>query len=365
VTSNAFINNSRGHGGGWNRGYGYGGYGRYGLGYGRYGYGLGRFGYGGFGYPYGGYYGYGYPYRYGFGSGLLTGLLFGLGGWGYGYGGYGGYGYGGYGGYGNWGYGYPGYGYGSGYGYPSYGYGFGGYCYPSYGYSGYSLGYGSGYGYSPYATYVSTATPVVTASTTSAQVAATTPGSGNFAEQGEAAFKSGDYEQAAYAFQHAVIDNPQNPVLILMHAQALFATGKFPEAAGATEAALNQLPKDQWGVVVANYKELYGQSGDYTTQLRALEAAVKSKPNDPALRFLLGYHYAYLGYPRQAVDQLNQVITLAPSDELAKQVRDEMQARLPAPANAAPAAPVVTPAAPVPPAPLSPVPTAPLPSAST
>jgi cytochrome c-type biogenesis protein CcmH/NrfG len=285
-----------------------------------------------------------------------------LGGWGYGYGGYGGYGYGGYGGYGNWGYGYPGYGYGYGSGYGS-GYGFGGYCYPSYGYGGASLGYGSGYGYSPYSTVVATTTPVVTAATTSAQVAAATPGSSNFADQGEAAFKSGDYQQAAYNFQHAVIDNPQNPVLILMHAQALFATGKFADAAGATEAALAQLPKDQWGVVVGNYKELYSRSDDYTTQLRALEAAVKSKPDDPATRFLLGYHYAYLGYPRQAVDQLNQVVTLAPSDEMAKQVRDEMQAKLPAPVNAAPSAPVVTPAVPVPPAPLSPIATPPSASA--
>jgi hypothetical protein len=316
------ISNNYAHGG-----FQTGGFNRLGNQYGRYGYGLG---YGLRGNPYGYGWGYGYPYYgYGFGRGLWSGLLYGLSG----YGGYGGYGYGG--GYGNWGYGYGG-GYGNwGYGYP--GYGYGGYCYPSYG--GYG-NYGMGYGYSPYANVVTSAP--VTAVTTTAEVPASTASASNsFAQQGEAAFKSGDYSAAAYAFQHAVVDNSQNPVLILMHAQALFASGKFQEAAGATQAAMTQLPKDQWGVVVSNYREFYGKIGDYTTQLRALEAAAKDKPNDPAIRFLLGYHYGYLGYPQQAVDQLKQATSLAPDDTISKQLRDEMQSKLPTPSI--PAAPVVPP----------------------
>ena len=108
---------------------------------------------------------------------------------------------------------------------------------------------------------------------------------------------------------------------------------------------MSQLEKNQWGTVVGNYRELYGKAGDYTVQLRALEAAVKAKSADPAMRFLLGYHYAYLGFPQQAVDQLNQAVTLAPQDEMAKQLRDEMQSKLPTPAipAAAPAAPAIPP----------------------
>ena len=190
-----------------------------------------------------------------------------------------------------------------------------------------------------------TAAPVtvapVTVVSTSPPVVSTTTGTTNFAEQGEAAFKAGDYNGAAYAWQHAVIDNQQKPVLILMHAQSLFAVGKFEEAAGAVQAAMGQLPNDQWGVVAGNYRELYGRVDDYTTQLRALEAAVKSKPSDPAMRFLLGYHYGYLGFPQQAVDQLNQAVSLAPQDQLAAQLRDEMQAKLPK--AVVPAAPLVPP----------------------
>ncbi|MBS0202780.1 MAG: hypothetical protein JSS49_07755 [Planctomycetes bacterium] len=74
---------------------------------------------------------------------------------------------------------------------------------------------------------------------------------------------------------------------------------------------------------------------------------MKAKPADPALRFLLGYHYAYLGYPQQAVDRLNQVVAAAPQDELATQLRDEMQAKLPKPATTTPATLSAPAAAPV------------------
>jgi tetratricopeptide (TPR) repeat protein len=151
----------------------------------------------------------------------------------------------------------------------------------------------------------------------------------SFADKGEAAFKSGDYSGAAYAWKHAVVDTPENPVLGLMLSQALFATGKYDEAAGMAQAAMSQLPKDKWGVVVANSRELYGNYQDYTNQLRTLEAAARAKPNDPAMRFLLGYHYAYLGYPQQALDQLNKVLSIAPNDEGTKQLRDELQSKVP------------------------------------
>ncbi|HVC97470.1 MAG TPA: hypothetical protein VND64_27555, partial [Pirellulales bacterium] len=61
--------------------------------------------------------------------------------------------------------------------------------------------------------------------------------------------------------------------------------------------------------------------------LRALEAA-RTKQDSPALRFLLGYHYAYLGFPQQAVRELDKALKLNPQDELARQLRDSMKAKL-------------------------------------
>lgn len=289
------------------------------------GWGGGRGGWGwrrGGGYPYFGYGLYGFPL-----------LSFGLGGYGgYGYGGYGGYGYGGYGGYGggygNWGYGYPAYGDG----------------YASYGYDPYAAGYGqyaavdpgyvdpNAYGAAVYPP-ATAALPPDAVATTAAPVVDGTANLG-WTDKGEAAFKAGDYNAAVYNLRHALVDDPENPVVVMMLGQALFATGKVEEAAGATQAAMHVLPKEQWGVVVSNYKELYGNPQDYTTQLRTLEQAVRDKPDSPALRFLAGFHYAYLGFPQQAIDQLERVLKLAPQDEAAKLLRDEMRSKLSQPAGA-------------------------------
>lgn len=258
--------------------YGYGGYGGYGYG-------------GGYGNYYRGY-GY-YPYRYNYGYRclpLLTlgwGYGLGLGGYGLGYGGLGGYGYGGYGNY--------------------------------------------GYGYSPVTTYYSVP---VTGTTVQNVDPATIADDGttnalDFAGQGEIDFKAGKYKEAVRDFRHALVDDPENGAYVMLLGQALFANGQYDEAAGATQQAAQMLPQDKWGTVVANYREIYTNIGDYTKQLRTLEKARDEKPDDPAMHFLLGWHYGYLGYPKQAVRELDKTLALAPKDEVAKKVRDAMAEKLP------------------------------------
>ena len=90
--------------------------------------------------------------------------------------------------------------------------------------------------------------------------------------------------------------------------------GRYDEAAGATQAAMQMLPEDKWGVVIANYTHLYGNIQDYTDQLKALEKARDAKPDSPALHFLLGFHFGYLNYPKQAVKELDKALTMAPKD---------------------------------------------------
>lgn len=230
-----------------------------------------------------------------------------------------------------------GYGYGYNYGYPYYGrsyrrifpyYGYGGIGYYGYGFSPYSYG---NYGY---------ATAPAVAAQPAAQPATTA--SGPFAQQAELEFKDRNYKAAIKSWRHALVDDPQNGVLVLMLAQALFADGQFDEAAGAVQQGLSLLPDDQLGVVVSNYKELYSSVQDYTNQLRALEKAAKAEPDEPAKLFLLGYHYGYLGYPTHAIKKLDQLLKIAPEDQMAHRLRDLMAAKSPAteekPAPDAPAA---------------------------
>lgn len=158
-------------------------------------------------------------------------------------------------------------------------------------------------------------------------------------DKGEAAFRAGDYKTAVSYWKHAVVDDPQNGMLTMLLAQSLFATGQFNAAAGATQTAMRLLPEDKWGTVIEKRAELYAETRTYLDQLLALDKAAKSQPNDPSLRFLAGFHYAYLGYPKAALDNLEKGLKLAPQDELAHKLRDDMQAKLPAPAAPTPQPP--------------------------
>jgi hypothetical protein len=223
----------------------------------------------------------------------------------------------GFGGFGLWGFGYPYWGYG--YGYGGYGYG-----YPAYGYNyyGYGNGYGSGYGYGNGNAYLAAAPP-----DTNPELDA--PAAGNFIDQGEVDFKAGKYQTAARDWQHALVEDPKNGAVMMLLAQSLFAMGQYDEAAGATQAGMQMLPEDKWGVVVSNYSQLYGNIQDYTDQLKTLEKARDAKPDAPALHFLLGFHFGYLGYPKHAVKELDKALTLAPKDLGSRKIRDIFAAKWP------------------------------------
>jgi tetratricopeptide (TPR) repeat protein len=159
-----------------------------------------------------------------------------------------------------------------------------------------------------------------------------------FVRQGEEAFKARDYNTAVRHWRHALVDEPKNATLVMMLAQAHFAAGEYDEAAGATQAAMALMPPEKWGVVVENYAELYSDSQDYVDQLQALEKAIKEDTKNPALRFIVGFHYGYLGYPVEAVRELDKLLELAPKDQAGRKLRDLMAegAKKKSPAGAEP-----------------------------
>jgi tetratricopeptide (TPR) repeat protein len=141
-----------------------------------------------------------------------------------------------------------------------------------------------------------------------------------FVSKGEAEFKAGHYTSAVQAWRHALVDDPKNGGVVLMLSQGLLAVGQYDEAAGSAQYALSLLPADKWGTVVTRYKELYGNYQDYTDELKRLEKARDTTPESPALHFLLGYHFGYLGYPKHAVKELDKTIELAPKDDTARKL---------------------------------------------
>jgi tetratricopeptide (TPR) repeat protein len=207
---------------------------------------------------------------------------------------------------------------GLGFGYPfGFGYGYGGY-----GYGGYGYGSNAGYGAMTISTFSPTGAPGTAI---------------DYAALGDQAFKAGRYDDAIHYWQHALLNDPQNAGLVMLLGQAYFATQRFDVAAGAVQQGMQMLPSEKWGLVVQNYAELYSGNQAYTNQLRALERARSQKPDSPALRFLLGYHYGYLGYPQQAVQELDVVVKLNSHDTIAGQLRDLMRSKLSPSGTTAPA----------------------------
>ncbi|MEX0678108.1 MAG: hypothetical protein WD063_13585 [Pirellulales bacterium] len=156
---------------------------------------------------------------------------------------------------------------------------------------------------------------------------------------GEQAFRAGRYQDALREWQHAMVDNPNNGAVLLLISQGLFALGQYDAAANSVQMAMQMLPENEWDGVVKNYSQIYLNVQDYTDQIRSAEKARDAKPDDGAIRFLLGYNFGYLNYPKQAVRELDKALDIEPKDAGAQKLRDMFakQAGLPArPPAAAP-----------------------------
>ena len=192
------------------------------------------------------------------------------------------------------------------------------------GWGGYGYGGYGGYGYGSYPTvsYDNAAPPTADQQQASSERVAA----------GEQAFQAGQYQQALRDWRHAMVDDPNNGGVVLLMSQALFALGQYNDSAGAVQMAMQMLPENEWGTVGTNYTQLYPNIQSYTDELKSLEKARDAKPDDPAIRFLLGYHFGYLGYPQQAVRELDKALDLQPKDLGAQKLRDifAVQAGLPA-----------------------------------
>jgi len=150
-----------------------------------------------------------------------------------------------------------------------------------------------------------------------------------FLRQAEAAFRNGNYDEAVRLANHAAIEMPRNGRVFLFMGQALFAMGQYGPAAGAIHQGMALLDPSEWGSVVRNFRNYYGNANDYTEQLRKLERFVADKPDAAYAHFLVGYHYGYLGYPEQARNELNQAVALESRDELAGKLLEQFGGEAP------------------------------------
>ena len=135
-----------------------------------------------------------------------------------------------------------------------------------------------------------------------------------------AAFKKADYAAALAGCDKAVKLSPDDSVLHEVRALALFALGRYPEAAATLNAVLAAAPGMDWTTMSG----LYGSVDDYTRQLRKLEDFCRGNPDSAAGNFVLAYHYLVGGHADMAADALRVVVAKQPGDVVAKRLLDSL-----------------------------------------
>ncbi len=128
-----------------------------------------------------------------------------------------------------------------------------------------------------------------------------------------AAFKLSQFDMALKVVNQGIYEYPNEPVLHEFRALVLFAKGDYQPAAATMHSVLVVSRGWDWATMIS----VYGDVDVYTTQLRALEGAVKKNPDDGANRFLLAYHYLTAGFIEPAARMLRKVVVLVPTDRLA------------------------------------------------
>ena len=136
------------------------------------------------------------------------------------------------------------------------------------------------------------------------------------------AFMQGDYKTALAQVDQAIAQVPNDTVLHEFRGLALFALGRYKEAAAADYAVLSAGPGWDWTTLSA----LYPNVDVYTEQLRALEQYAKSHPAASEARFLLAENYLTCGYTDAAAAQLKAVVQLNPKDQLSAQLLNSISA---------------------------------------
>jgi tetratricopeptide (TPR) repeat protein len=139
-------------------------------------------------------------------------------------------------------------------------------------------------------------------------------------DEGLAKFKDGQYIPALSEFNASLKELPGDVVVHEVRSLALFAIGDYKAAAAGLNSLLSSAPGMDWTTM----SSLYGNSEDYTKQLRKLEQFCKSNPTDPSAHFVLAYHYLVTDSKDAAIDALKVVVANQPKDVTATRMLDAL-----------------------------------------
>ncbi len=143
--------------------------------------------------------------------------------------------------------------------------------------------------------------------------------SGRRLQAGLEHFRAGDYRAAASAFRLAAESDQGDPAAAVYAAHALFAVGRYRDAAGYLRHAFDMQPK----IALLDYdlREDYGVEGDFEVHLTALENALRDDPRNTDRLLLLAYVCCFSGQRDRADGLLREARRLGSGDRLIQQLQ--------------------------------------------
>lgn len=142
-------------------------------------------------------------------------------------------------------------------------------------------------------------------------------------EPARRALGEADYEIAAAELEQLPAVVQESGESQLIRSAALLALADYEGASTALHRALARTPERDWQTAARALTDDLAGASEYTRLVRQLEGFVDENPNEPAPRFLLGYHYAMRGYAREAVIQLEHALELGIQPKPVEQMRPE------------------------------------------
>ncbi|MEM7454998.1 MAG: hypothetical protein AAF456_11665 [Planctomycetota bacterium] len=131
----------------------------------------------------------------------------------------------------------------------------------------------------------------------------------------EAAFRAGDYLEAAMRSNEALVIDKDNGMLMLFASQANFAAGYFANAVNELQNAALLLDDNQLAFIVNNYQQFYGRD-DYVGQMDRLNEHLERNPRDHWALTLRGFQFGALGYAGVASDDFANAQRVNPDFDL-------------------------------------------------
>jgi tetratricopeptide (TPR) repeat protein len=125
-------------------------------------------------------------------------------------------------------------------------------------------------------------------------------------DEGVKSFEAGEYAAAAVKFDEAMRLSPNDMILPFAYAQALFADGRYDQAADMLREALKNATPEKEGVFFP--RGLYSNDDVLFAQVEKLVDKADQAEEDADLQLLLGYQLLGVGETGYAREQLEQAV---------------------------------------------------------